>query len=167
MGESNRITKNFFPPLHLVIKVDQNTFFPETCFAYTISKLEFTVCMPRPVEKHILQHKDGSFSNFVFKLSNLFPKSKPKNNVHGYYRWSEVDTVQYILGQVWALLCNHYITKDRNFQSLSLYLSWFNKKGIPILIGLITFCHSLKKSIISPDELICHKWKVGWTGIAR
>ena len=32
-----------FPPLHLVIKVDQNIFFPETCFAYNICEPEFTV----------------------------------------------------------------------------------------------------------------------------
>ena len=33
-----------FPPLLLAIKVDQNIFFPETCFASTISEPEFTVC---------------------------------------------------------------------------------------------------------------------------
>ena len=32
-----------FPPLLLAVKVDQNTFFPETCFASTISHPEFTV----------------------------------------------------------------------------------------------------------------------------
>ena len=33
-----------FPPLLLTVKVDQNIFFPETCFASTISEPEFTVC---------------------------------------------------------------------------------------------------------------------------
>ena len=33
----------FFPPLLLAVKVDQNIFFPETCFASTISEPEFTV----------------------------------------------------------------------------------------------------------------------------
>ena len=32
-----------FPPLLLTVKVDQNIFFPETCFASTISEPEFTV----------------------------------------------------------------------------------------------------------------------------
>ena len=32
-----------FPPLLLAVKVDQNIFFPETCFASTISEPEFTV----------------------------------------------------------------------------------------------------------------------------
>ena len=32
-----------FPPLLLYIKVDQNDFFPEMCFAYTIFVSEFTV----------------------------------------------------------------------------------------------------------------------------
>ena len=35
-------SKNF-PPLLLTVKVDQNIFFPETCFASTISEPEFTV----------------------------------------------------------------------------------------------------------------------------
>ena len=35
-----------FPPLLLTVKVDQNIFFPETCFASTISEPEFTVCIP-------------------------------------------------------------------------------------------------------------------------
>ena len=30
-------------PLVLAIRVDQNNFFAETCFAYTISELEFMV----------------------------------------------------------------------------------------------------------------------------
>ena len=33
-----------FPPLLLTVKVDQNIFFPETCFASTISEPEFMVC---------------------------------------------------------------------------------------------------------------------------
>ena len=33
----------FFPPLPLTVKVDQIIFFPETCFASTISEREFTV----------------------------------------------------------------------------------------------------------------------------
>ena len=33
-----------FPPLLLAVKVDQYIFFPETCFASTISEPEFTVC---------------------------------------------------------------------------------------------------------------------------
>ena len=33
-----------FPPLLLTVKVDQNIFFPETCFASTISEPKFTVC---------------------------------------------------------------------------------------------------------------------------
>ena len=33
-----------FPPLLLAVKVDQNIFFLETCFASTISEPEFTVC---------------------------------------------------------------------------------------------------------------------------
>ena len=37
-----RNSKNF-PPLLLTVKVDQNIFFPETCFASTISEPEFTV----------------------------------------------------------------------------------------------------------------------------
>ena len=38
-----------FPPLLLTVKVDQNIFFPETCFAYTISEQKFTVwsCMEK------------------------------------------------------------------------------------------------------------------------
>ena len=32
-----------FPPLLLTVKVGQNIFFPETCFASTISEPEFTV----------------------------------------------------------------------------------------------------------------------------
>ena len=32
-----------FPPLLLTVKVDQNIFFPETCFASTISEPEFMV----------------------------------------------------------------------------------------------------------------------------
>ena len=32
-----------FPPLLLTVKVDQNIFFPETCYASTISDLEFKV----------------------------------------------------------------------------------------------------------------------------
>ena len=36
-----------FPPLLLTVKVDQNIFFPETCFASTISEPEFTVCCNR------------------------------------------------------------------------------------------------------------------------
>ena len=38
-----RNSKNF-PPLLLTVKVDQNIFFPETCFASTISEPELTVC---------------------------------------------------------------------------------------------------------------------------
>ena len=34
-----------FPPLLLAVKEDQNIFFPETCFASTISEPEFTVCI--------------------------------------------------------------------------------------------------------------------------
>ena len=37
-----RNSKNF-PPLLLAVKEDQNIFFPETCFASTISEPEFTV----------------------------------------------------------------------------------------------------------------------------
>ena len=37
-----------FPPLLLTVKVDQNIFFPETCFASTISEPEFTVCRGLP-----------------------------------------------------------------------------------------------------------------------
>ena len=33
-----------FPPLNSFIKVDQNIFFPKTCFAYSISESKFTVC---------------------------------------------------------------------------------------------------------------------------
>ena len=33
-----------FPPLLLIVNVDQNIFFLETCFASTISEPEFTVC---------------------------------------------------------------------------------------------------------------------------
>ena len=32
------------PPLLLAVKVDQNIFFPETCFASTNFEPEFTVC---------------------------------------------------------------------------------------------------------------------------
>ena len=35
----------FFPPQLLAVKEDQNIFFLETCFASTISKPEFTVCL--------------------------------------------------------------------------------------------------------------------------
>ena len=34
-----------FPPLLLTVKVDQNIFFLETCFASTISEPEFTGCI--------------------------------------------------------------------------------------------------------------------------
>ena len=34
-----------FPPLILTVKVHQNIFFPETCFASTISEPEFKVCI--------------------------------------------------------------------------------------------------------------------------
>ena len=41
-----RLTQKFkknFPSLLLAIKVDKNTYFLETCFAYTILELEFMV----------------------------------------------------------------------------------------------------------------------------
>ena len=43
-----------FPPLLLTVKVDQNIFFPETCFASTISEPEFTVCYCSSITFHHL-----------------------------------------------------------------------------------------------------------------
>ena len=44
-----------FPPLLLTVKVDQNIFFPETCFASTISEPEFTVCLA-----HLCKEVEGN-----------------------------------------------------------------------------------------------------------
>ena len=43
-SKGQRTNSKIFPPLLLTVKVDQNIFFSETCFASTISEAEFTVC---------------------------------------------------------------------------------------------------------------------------
>ena len=43
-----------FPPLLLTVKVDQNIFFPETCFASTIFEPEFTVWSGRQTMKGLV-----------------------------------------------------------------------------------------------------------------
>ena len=50
---------NIFPPLLLSINSDQNIFFSETCFAYTITEPEFTVF--------------GVRNCLLIKSSQLFP----------------------------------------------------------------------------------------------
>ena len=48
---------NFFLPRLLAIKVDQHMFFPETCFASTISEPEFTVWMVKSNDFLYLQKR--------------------------------------------------------------------------------------------------------------
>ena len=47
-----------FPPLLLTVKVDQNIFFPETCFASTISEPEFTVWIVHHKPTRLNQNKN-------------------------------------------------------------------------------------------------------------
>ena len=45
-----------FLSLLLPMKVDQHIFFPETCFASTISEPKFTVCIVKATKVHALKH---------------------------------------------------------------------------------------------------------------
>ena len=66
-----RNSKNF-SPLLLTVKVDQNIFFPETCFASTISEPEFAVCLE--IKRY---HK----KKFIFNEFSSAQFSKVKNNL--------------------------------------------------------------------------------------
>ena len=56
-----------FPPLLLTVKVDQNIFFPETCFASTISEPEFTVWLDKQLSIWRIIQNQCPFFKIQFK----------------------------------------------------------------------------------------------------
>ena len=79
-----------FPPLLLAVKVDQHIFFPETCFAPTISEPEFTmwyVCLTSKVDGEYSKSRNTEHTEsarqaskqkaqIVWPLANLQSKKK-------------------------------------------------------------------------------------------